>query len=49
MQKLLCYFTNLRALGKRKFPKLTSETEVSFVNEATGLNPSNKKRQKNFV
>ena len=33
----LFYITKLCVLHKRKFPKLTSETQVSFVNEAPGL------------
>jgi hypothetical protein len=36
MLKLLHYFTKLCLFNKRNFPKLTSETQVNFVNEAPG-------------
>jgi hypothetical protein len=31
------YFTKLCVFNKRKFPKLTSKTQVSFVNEAPAV------------
>ncbi len=37
MQKLLNYFAKLGIFQKRKFQKLTSKTQVRFVNEAPDL------------
>ncbi len=34
--KLIHYFTKFYVFHKRKFSKATSETQVSFVNEAPG-------------
>jgi hypothetical protein len=39
-KKLIHCWTKLYVLHKRKFPKVTSATQVSFVNEAPGLNHS---------
>ncbi len=48
-KNLLHYFTKLSVFHKRKFPKLRSKMQVSFVNEAPDLYLSSLWMSKNLV